>query len=312
MAGKFISELAESMGWKAEDDAAYGICMGIPFNVRRDVNGAAFTTAWLSEPAQVDDRDLLQFLQGKKKEHRTMGMPQKTGASITVQQNKAFGVMHAEEVKNFVREFAAFLAGKGVKAGCATCGRTEHNDFYTLEGGHIYLCPECSAAVTAAKAEEIQAAAKGNNALGILGAILGGIAGIIPMALVGLAGYVAAFCGVLMAFCIYYGFKLFRGKLNSRAFIIVTVVLTAIVMTYLATMATTVVMLANSLPGAPLDLIITATFMMPFDPAAAAETGVWGFIGQAYLFAALGIGAWIFDLNRKMKNQRKPVKKAGS
>lgn len=311
MAGKFITELAENMGWKAEGDTAYGIYMGIPFNVRRDINGAAFTTAWLSEPAQINDAEFLQFLKSKKKEHKIHGMPQKTQAGITVQQNKAMGVMNAEEVKGFVREYAGFLTGKGVTTGCANCGNTDQNAFYNVEGNHVYLCNDCGTAVASAKEQQLQAEAKGNNGLGLAGAILGGIAGMIAIILLAMLGRVAAFGGVLMAFCIFYGFKFFKGKLRSRAFVITSVIIIAIIMTFLSEIAYLTILLMQSVPDLALGQAIAAAFMIPFDPVMSPELNIWGDIGQLYLFTAIGVGVWLFNYIRRRKKETAKVVKSG-
>ena len=65
----------------------------------------------------------------------------------------------------------------------------------------------------------------GNLATGLIGAILGGIIGIIPSVLTGVyADSIYALLFALIPLCIFYGYKLFQGRMDNSA-IVLTIVL---------------------------------------------------------------------------------------
>lgn len=307
--GKFIEEFAEGMGWKVEGDTAYGVVQGYAFNTTRNMYGIATTIVWLGDMGPVTVGLLQEFFKANKKEHRIAQLPRLIHSGISITQNNPVGKVKAEEIRGMIQAFAAWLAKLGVKPGCTTCGKAEQNAFYTVNGVPIYLCPECGGAVTEAKEKELVAESKGNNILGIVGAVLGGIVGLIPWVLVGMAGRFSAICGLLLGFCIYYGFKIFKGKLHKKVFVILTVIIIAIIMTFMAEMVTQIVLTVQAYPEAGFGRIVGFVFSIPFDPTLAYESGVWGDIGLAYLFSAIGVGIWAFNYSRQRKKEQAGVKK---
>ena len=68
--------------------------------------------------------------------------------------------------------------------------------------------------------------------LGALGAIGGALIGVAAILLIGLAGFVASFCGVVMAVCALKGYEMLAKKMSVKGVVITSVVL--VVMTLFA------------------------------------------------------------------------------
>ena len=64
-----------------------------------------------------------------------------------------------------------------------------------------------------------------NLALGILGALLGGILGGAAIVLIGQMGIISAISGVVLAFCTLKGYELLGGKLSKQGIIVCLVVM---------------------------------------------------------------------------------------
>ena len=65
-------------------------------------------------------------------------------------------------------------------------------------------------------------------ALGILGALLGGLLGGASIVLLGQLGLVAAISGVILAFCTLKGYELLGGKLSKQGILVCIVVMLAV------------------------------------------------------------------------------------
>jgi hypothetical protein len=69
---------------------------------------------------------------------------------------------------------------------------------------------------------------KENIAMGILGALLGGLIGGAAIVLFGQLGLISAFSGVILAFCTLKGYELLGGKLTKRGVWVCIVVMLAV------------------------------------------------------------------------------------
>lgn len=69
---------------------------------------------------------------------------------------------------------------------------------------------------------------KENFALGVVGALIGGILGAASIILLAQAGVVSALSGVVLAFCTLKGFELLGGKLDKKAIAVCIVIMLAV------------------------------------------------------------------------------------
>jgi hypothetical protein len=61
---------------------------------------------------------------------------------------------------------------------------------------------------------------KNNIIAGTVGAFLGSLIGVTLWVVVGLAGYIAAICGLVLSICTIKGYQLFGGKLDKKGMFI--------------------------------------------------------------------------------------------
>ena len=314
---KFAQALTSAMpGWYESDGVIYGTKDGYAFCVARHEGLGVYVTALLAGTEAVSIDTVTDFVRANKEEYRLYGKPKMSDISITIELNKSFGVAKVEEVINFLPVFASFLKESGLKPGCVGCRKEGLYDFYSVEDTFVCLCDDCAAAMSEEKDEEIQLSSQGSRVSGVIGAFLGGLVGTIPWIILSLLGYVASLGGLAISFAAFYGYKLLKGRLDSRAFIIVINILVVVVMTFVATiLSECAVYLADvgtaGYDGSLMELLRFA-FTMPFDPELAAITEIWRVLGTSYLFSGLGTLACLLDLGKRMKNSQTRVEKADS
>lgn len=310
----FSEALAQMPGWGVSDGVAYGTCDGYAFSVVRHEGLGAYVTAWLAGTGAVSMDAVKDFVKANKDAYRLFGKPRMTENCIVIELNKAFGVAKPEEVIAFLPVFAAFLKQNGLKPGCLNCGKEGLYGFYTVEGACVCLCGACAAEAAEQKDEQIQAGGEGSRVTGVIGAFLGGLAGTVPWIILSLLGYVASLGGVAISFASYYGYKLLKGRLDSRAFIIAVNILVVVVMTFVATMLSECAVYLRDAGaagyGGNLMELIRFAFTIPFDPELAEASEIWRVLGTSYLFSGIGAAAFIHSLGKKLKNAQARVQKA--
>ncbi|MCR4756933.1 MAG: hypothetical protein K5792_03950 [Butyrivibrio sp.] len=117
---------------------------------------------------------------------------------------------------------------------CEYCG-VERQDIapYNI-GGKIYqTCPDClQAATTTVNAQIEQRKANENVGLGIVGALLGSLLGVLVIVLIGQLGYVAVAGGLVMGFTTLKGYELLAKNMSNKGLIISSIIM--ILMVYVA------------------------------------------------------------------------------
>lgn len=101
---------------------------------------------------------------------------------------------------------------------CSRCGgAADGTEKIVLQNGRAQLMHEaCITALADEQREAVQQQShSGNNYwMGLLGAVLGTLVGLIPWVLLARAGYFASIAGFLIGLCAKKGYELFRGKLG--------------------------------------------------------------------------------------------------
>lgn len=118
----------------------------------------------------------------------------------------------------------------GTPAICSVCKTPNvdsyawHGELYTTVHNHC-ITGEVEKTVSKAKDNELV----GNYPLGIIGALIGGVVGIIPSVIVAVFFHIiSAWLCALIPLCAYYGYKLLKGKMN--AFATVTTIIVSVIM----------------------------------------------------------------------------------
>ncbi len=131
-----------------------------------------------------------------------------------------------------VNALLTFLKDKGFEPCCSTCGERAEVASYRSGGSYFHLCGTCASNMLA-NAEKMtkDKADKEEKVLGgVLGAIMGSLLGVLCIVLIGMAGYVAAISGAVMAICTLKGYEILAGKLSKLGMTVSVVLMVA--MTY--------------------------------------------------------------------------------
>lgn len=117
---------------------------------------------------------------------------------------------------------------------CEYCGAARQDIAPYNIGGKIYqTCPDCLQAATATVNTQIeQRKANENVGLGIVGALLGSLVGVLVIVLIGQLGYVAVAGGLVMGFATLKGYELLAKNMSNKGIIISSIIM--ILMVYVA------------------------------------------------------------------------------
>ncbi|SDA60480.1 hypothetical protein SAMN02910275_01506 [Butyrivibrio sp. INlla18] len=117
---------------------------------------------------------------------------------------------------------------------CEYCGVARQDIAPYNIGGKIYqTCPDClQAATTTVNAQIEQRKANENVGLGIVGALLGSLLGVLVIVLIGQLGYVAVAGGLVMGFTTLKGYELLAKNMSNKGLIISSIIM--ILMVYVA------------------------------------------------------------------------------
>ena len=112
---------------------------------------------------------------------------------------------------------------------CPHCGQPLESGERVKIRGNVYIMHrECvEELVSQVQSKENKADETGSTGLGLIGALLGGIAGSIPWTFVSYFGWFSAWLGFLIAICASKGYDMFKGK-QSRAKIAIVAVSTVV------------------------------------------------------------------------------------
>ena len=135
----------------------------------------------------------------------------------------------AEMLDQTLGALAGFLRRQGFRPCCQTCGREVETAPRYLSGGYAMLCQDCYAQLQQ-RVVTSHAARTENRVAGVVGALLGSLAGVLCIVLISQLGYVAALSGLVMAVCTLKGYELLGGKLSGVGIAISSLLMLA--MTY--------------------------------------------------------------------------------
>jgi hypothetical protein len=320
MAG-WMDGLTVKLGFQRHKNTIYGRTNGIFFNVTPmdygsvaigGVMGAQMTgqsnmptiRAYIKRESGIDMMDINAFLKRKWKGLKIHNI-QADQTSVWMNVNSTWN-LKAESVEALVQEFSAYLAACGYTSGCVLCPVTDGLGYTEQEGRVLEVCDVCHERLQGALGEiKAQRETTGSYAKGALGAVLGGVVGVIPWVVIGMLGFVAAISGLIMAWLSYKGYRLLGGKLGRSMVWILIVVL--IVFTYVGVMASLYV----SIAAEGYDLVDNAFWLiltLPFVPGGDAGV-IWGQIALGWLFAALGSFGLIRKAGREASGKDLSVKR---
>lgn len=274
----------------------YGRTNGIFFNVQyASLSIAATVRAYVKRDSGIDLFGINGFLKENKKKYHAADA-QTDGRSVWMTLNSST-VLKAETATEFLTEFSSYLVSNGYSSSCNLCMNIENLGYTEQDGQVMEVCEACHEKLQGA-VEEIrtQRETTGSYAKGAVGAVLGGIVGIVPWVLIGMLGYVAAISGLIMAWLSYKGYQLLGGK-RSRGMIWVLVIV-LIVFTYVGVIGSIFVQIVNA-NGYALTLESFIGFVSISFTQNEFTGMIWGQLALGWLFAGLGS----FSLLRRARHE---------
>lgn len=139
----------------------------------------------------------------------------------------------AERINRAVQTVTDFLALHFYTTGCMDCGSgTETPNLYHINGERVLLCSSCAEAIRE-NLESLREEAKHQKSKllpGLVGAVLGALAGGVLWVLIYKLGYIAGLAGLLIAILSLKGYEKFGGYLDVKGVIASVIVIVAAIL----------------------------------------------------------------------------------
>ncbi len=177
---------------------------------------------------------------------------------------------------------------------CTQCGMEITSDNWKLVNGIAYNLHSSCAEKMVSEAEAAKEEGRGSYASGLLGALLGGLVGAIPWAIVLYFGYMASILGIVIGWLAERCYRLFKGKNGKgKVFILAIAAIVGVVVGTFAVDYFVVAQMigAGELPGLGYGDIFYVIFALLAEDAEYLRVTL-GNIGLGLLFAFLG--EWFF------------------
>ena len=305
--GMNTNKLAKITGFSTHGAIAYGSMNGISFNaIIADMTGICTITCFIKREEGINLASINAFLEANHRKYKNAraafnGM----AVAVTIPN---FIKLNAQLISEFLHEFSQFLRDNNYySSGCNHCGKTDDLG-YTLQGGQIIeICADCHDKISHELADiKHERETAGSYMTGAIGAILGGILGIIPWILLDQIGFIASISGLIMGFLAQKGYLILRGKRGRGMLIIIAAVL--IVFTYVAVLINqTIYDYTYLIEEGYADVSAIRLFFLeitfPFDYMNYDVGSIWGQLGLGWLFAALGSFSILRDVYRTGKGR---------
>ena len=134
---------------------------------------------------------------------------------------------NANNILNIINKLVESACLNSLTTCCPMCGENNNISPLLVNKTFIPCCHNCNLDTrnNIAESQNAMNNEKNNVLAGIVGAFLGSLIGAILWIVVGLLGYIAAICGLVLAICTIKGYILFGGKLDKKG-IAITLLIT--------------------------------------------------------------------------------------
>ncbi|MCH5344057.1 MAG: hypothetical protein J1E64_08460 [Acetatifactor sp.] len=122
-----------------------------------------------------------------------------------------------------VDSFLSYLTIRGFQPCCSICGQNARFAGYQSGPTCLHLCENCESRISGGFLElspTMGQNRKENVLLGIMGALIGSLLGVLMIVVLGRLGIVASFSGVMMAIGVLKGYEILGGNLSKRGIVI--------------------------------------------------------------------------------------------
>ena len=260
---------------------AYGVLEGFP--VAFLFTGSKSIGVTIS----VEPEDLKSRVQELKRDYKKFKFH---GGKETISAVIRLGKQPEEEYRTETKELVYALRQKGIRPACTCkfCGQKGADALIPAGNCHTPVHRHCvddleNKATIAA--EENQNS--GNYITGVIGALLGALVGVIPSVLtILLMERIYSLLFALIPLCIYWGYKLFKGKMN-KAVIFISIIL-SVLSVYLIQIEVFMFTLMS-------EYSITLPQTMAFMTELLSEPAFWteATIDSLSCFLFVGLGIWV-------------------
>jgi len=127
----------------------------------------------------------------------------------------------AQSFSQVLTKLTEYFTANQYKPVCHQCEKEKIISFAALNNKITNVCSDCFD--TIASAARQKPANILNYLAGFIGAVIGGIAGSVLWILIGALGFYAAIAGFVIAFCAFFGYKLFKGPQTMVSIFLVIV-----------------------------------------------------------------------------------------
>ena len=301
MVGPGLKKFAAENGMKVAQGVAYGNLQGFAATMVDGSNIKVITFATSFADAE-QERQFTQAVDAANiaKTYRVRNIG-KSSRNIQIVFNDTIGTM--KKIRAFVEWFIPLLRQYGASAWnvCSECGAEITAGRWVLINGVAYYLHEACAEKVSREIEEENTKQReestGSYATGIIGALLGALAGSVLWALVLSVGYIASIVGFVIGWLAEKGYNLFKGKQGKgKVAILIIAVIIGVIVGNFALDAYDLFALINSgeiqgVTVAQIPLIILVTLIEDSEYL----TYIMSNMGIGFLFAGLGV----FSLLRK-------------
>lgn len=310
MVGSGIKKYAKENGLTVKNGVAYGVYRGYMITMQEGAGWKSVDFAvWMDNDLNLAVQNQLRsmFDEQTKKDYRVMDLAG-TNNCISVKFFDNPGTM--AKVKDVIdlmvnRLSACQVPGAGY---CAHCGQpidgSASAETVMVKGAVHQMHSGCAASVERELGdarEELQS--QGSVASGAIGAVLGGIVGVIPWAIASYLGVFVGWLGFLIGFAAKKGYELLKGKeCKTKAFIIIVVTILCVI---LAEIAGYGVMFMTEFELSFAESIELFFQVLEVEPEAMSE--VVGNLALGLVFAGLGIFDVVRDVLSANSNKNTSV-----
>lgn len=123
-----------------------------------------------------------------------------------------------EKLNIFLKKIADNLNNIGMECKCSNCDNTNDLNFYTNGSVSLLLCNDCANDVKTKLAEEEKRSSY--YVKGFFASLIGALIGSIVWIILGAIGFIASIAGLAIAYCAFFGYSRFGGKVSKTGVIL--------------------------------------------------------------------------------------------
>lgn len=221
-----LTDLAALGGFSSTGDWIYGECEGFPFCIGE--SGGLYVIQWGVSNQQKALRPIRRAsnLWKKQSPYVCTSLTYAIDEKTVMVKLQTTGMSDLEtDLLRLLQACAEALTSADIMPACFSCGKgSEPYSFYKWGERPIAFCDSC-----AERKRESHRSGRDQTDKsvfrGTIGAMLGGIIGIIPWLIVSRFGFIVAICGFVIVYCAQKGYHMLggkRGKVEGVVLIIVT------------------------------------------------------------------------------------------